>query len=301
MRYIVFILIVIIVVLLLYFFILNRQLKRMYGILERRVKEQTSQIVSVDMTNRHVNKLVNCINECLKAEECLRLKSVREEKMFKELMSNISHDLRTPLTAIKGYQQMLQKESLTNEQQSKLKTAMKHTEVLGQLIEHFFEYTFIMNYVPNCNPERINLTNQIADYLVSSIVIFEDNNMEVNYDDSYPVYVLADRELLGRVIQNLIRNCAQYACGIIYICIIKDEANENSDMAGVSFLNDVPDGHNINALQLFDRFYTSDYTGKQSTGLGLTIVKQLTEQMNGKVSAELKDGALDIKVFFPKA
>ncbi len=301
MRYLVFILIIMIALLLLYIYILNRQLKRMYEILERRVKEQTSQMISVDMTNRNVNKLANCINECLKAEECLRLKSVREEKMFKELISNISHDLRTPLTAIKGYQQMLQKKSLTKEQESKLITAMKHTDALGQLIEHFFEYTFLMNYTPDCNPERINLTNQIADYLTSSIVLFEDNNMEVSYDDSYPIYVLADRELLGRIIQNLIRNCVQYASGKIYISIIKDETNKDSDMAGVSFLNDVLDDHNMNVLQLFDRFYTADNPRKQSTGLGLTIVKQLTEQMNGKVSAERKDGALDIRVFFPKA
>jgi Signal transduction histidine kinase len=273
----------------------------MYEILDRRIKEQTSQIVSVDMTNHHVNKLAKCINECLKAEEYLRLNSVREEKKFKELISNISHDLRTPLTAIKGYQQMLEKEPLTKEQQSKLRIAMKHTDVLGQLIEQFFEYTYISNYASNCNPERVNLTNQMAEYLTNSIVILEENHIEVKYEDSIPVYILVDRELLGRIIQNLIRNCVQYGCGTIHVCMIEDVSNKNGPMAGVSIANKVPDNHNIHVLQLFDRFYTADSTRKQSTGLGLNIVKQLTEQMNGTVSAQLEEDILDIRVMFPKS
>jgi signal transduction histidine kinase len=272
----------------------------MYEILHRRVKEETSQIVSVDMANRHINKLANCINECLKAEETLRLNSVKEEKQFRELISNISHDLRTPLTAVKGYQQLLQKEPLTEEQQSKLMIARKHTDILGQLIEHFFEYTYMVNHEPNCNIEKINLTNQVAEYLTGSITMFEDSNMEVIYNDTVTVHVLADKEMLGRIIQNLIRNCVQHACGSIHVGMITDVANENSSMAGVSFKNQVSEYHKINADRLFDRFYTADAARKQSTGLGLAIVKRLSEQMNGEVSAELKDGTLDIKVMFPK-
>ncbi len=103
MEYLIIPLLLVIAGLLFYIFTMNRQLNRMSEILDRRVKEQTSQIVSVDMINHHINKLTNCINECLKAEETLRLNSIKEEKMFRELISNISHDIRSPLTSIQGF------------------------------------------------------------------------------------------------------------------------------------------------------------------------------------------------------
>lgn len=300
MVYIVALLIVIIAVLLVYVYTMNRQLERMCGILNRRLKEATRQVVSVALINRHINKLANCINECLKTEENLRLNSVKEEKKFKELMVNISHDLRTPLTAIKGYQQMLEKEALTEGQQNKLTIAMKHTEKLGQLIEHFFEYAYMVNHVSRCNLEKMNLTNQVAEHLVGSIPMFEERGMEVDYDDSIQAYVMADKEMIERIIQNLIKNCMQHAAGPVQVRIITYEKEVAGSMAGISFSNKVPENHNIDVDRLFDRFYTTDNARKQSTGLGLAIVKLLTEQMNGQVSAKIKNGMLDIRVLFPK-
>lgn len=291
---------IMIAALLIYIFILNTQLKRMYTILNRRVKEQSSQIISVDMVNKHINKLAKSINECLKAEETLRLNSIKEEKKFKELMTNISHDLRTPLTAIKGYQQILQKEPLTDEQQTKLAIAIKHTDILGKLIEHFFEYTYLVNHSQICNMERINLTNQVSEDLIGLIAMFEEHEQELIYNDSIQAHVIVDKEFLDRIIQNLIRNCLQHATGAIHVSIITCETKEKGYMAGISFSNEIQENHMIDVERLFDRFYTADHARKHSTGLGLAIVKLLTEEMNGQVSAELKDNILDIRVLFPK-
>lgn len=301
MIYVVILCLVIIMILFIYIYMINRQLKRMYSILNRRLKEDTSQIVSVDLINCHISNLAISINECLKAEENLRLNSFKEEKKFKEMMANISHDLRTPLTAIKGYHQMLEKELLTKEQQNKLRVSMKHTEILGDLIEHFFEYAYMVNNTPKCNLEKINLTNQVAECLADSITMFEERGMEVIYDDSIQAHVIADKELMSRIIQNLIRNCVQHATGFVHVCIVTYKANEGFTMAGISFSNEISENHGIDADRLFDRFYTTDNARKQSTGLGLTIVKLLTEQMNGRVSAKIKDGMLDIRVLFPES
>lgn len=270
----------------------------MYHILNRRLMEQTSQIVSVDFINRHINKLAYSINECLKAEENLRLSSVKEEKQFKEMMANISHDLRTPLTAIKGSQQMLLKEQLTKEQQSRLHVAMKHTDMLENRIEQFFEYTYLVNHTPKYNGETFNLTNLVAEYLVDSITMFEDRNMEIVYDDSIQIQVIADKEWVGRILQNLIRNCIQHAKECIYVRIITNEIQGEVSMAGISFSNKIPENHNIDANRLFERFYTPDDARKHSTGLGLAIVKLLAEQMDGLVSASIKDDKLEIRVLF---
>lgn len=97
------------------------------------------------MINKGLNDLTANINKCLKSEDTLRLKGFRADKKFKELIANILHDLRTPLTAIKGYQQLMEKGELTEEQRKKLEIVQKHTEELGQLIEHFFEYSYLLN------------------------------------------------------------------------------------------------------------------------------------------------------------
>lgn len=301
MIYLVIILLIVTVVLAVDIYIINKQLKRMNSILERRLNEETCQVVSIDLINPHITKLASSINECLKTEETLRLNSVKEEKKYKEIMANISHDLRTPLTAIKGYQQMLEKEPLTEEQHSKLNIAMKHTENLGKLIEQFFEYAYMVNYAPKCNLQKINLTNLVAECLADAITIFEEHGMKVEYDDSIQAHVIADKELLGRIIQNLIRNCVQHGVGLVLVKIIINKRNEESAMVGISFSNKIIKAHNIDVDKLFDRFYTSDNARKKSTGLGLTIVKILTEQMNGKVSAEISNGMLNIKTLFPLA
>ncbi len=294
-----FLLIVIIIGLLIYIYSLNRQLVRIHEILDRRVKEETSQIVSVDLINRNMNKLVCSINDCLKAEENLRLNSIQKEKQFKELIANISHDLRTPLTAIKGYQQMLQRELLTESQKSKLDIAVKHTDKLGELIEHFFEYAYMVNHIPNCNLERVNLTNQVAEYLISLIPMLEERGREVIYDDSRQIHSTVDKEMLGRILQNLIKNCVQHGEGYIYVSIITSEKTEKEPMAGISVANRITPNPNLKVEQLFDRFYTADHAREQTTGLGLAIVKGLVEQMNGRVSAQIKEGMLVIRVLFP--
>lgn len=283
-----------------YILMINRQINRITEILEKRLHEQTSQIVSVDLINRHINKLTNNINECLKAEENLRLLSVKEEKKFKELMANISHDLRTPLTAIKGYQQMLEIDDMTDDQKEKLTIAIKNTKILEQLIEHFFEYTYMVNSAPKSHLERINLTNQITECLIASITMYEESQMEVEYDDSAMVYVMADREMLDRIIQNLIRNSLQHAKDKIQVRIVEQKHGERN-MTGFSFSNEIADENNVDASRIFDRFYTTDYARKSSTGLGLSIVKLLTEQMDGIVNANISNHKLNITVLFPSA
>lgn len=300
MIYFIVLLIIIIIGLLVYILMINRQINRITEILGKRLHEQTSQIVSVDLINRHINKLANNINECLKAEEKLRLLSVKEEKKFKELMANISHDLRTPLTAIKGYQQMLEIEDMTDEQKEKLSIAIKNTKILEQLIEHFFEHTYMVNSAPKSHFEKINLANQITECLIASITMFEESQMEVQFDDSAMAYVMADREMLDRILHNLIRNSLQHAKDKIQVRIVERKEGERN-MIGFSFSNEIADENNVDASRIFDRFYTTDYARKNSTGLGLSIVKLLAEQMDGVANAHISNKTLNITVLLPRA
>ncbi len=276
-----------------YIAILQKQLRNINRQLEKRLSSNTKQPVSLELINNELNQLTANINKCFKAEETLRLESVQKEKKFKELIANISHDLRTPLTAVKGYQQLMGNSNLSDEQRKKLEIAQKYTEELGQLIDHFFEYSYLVSTDLKVNKERINLTSLLIECLAASVASFEEQGLTLQFKEAPPIFVLTDQELTVRIVQNLIRNCVAHSAGDVMVLITASET------AVISFKNPVENANEINVKRLFERFYTGDSARGKTTGLGLHIVKLLAEQVGGTVSAHLKDNELDIQVEFP--
>lgn len=283
---------ILVFILIAYIAFIQKQLRSINIQLDKRLRENTRQPLTIDLFSKTINKLAININLCLKLEEKQRLEGIREQKQFKELISNISHDLRTPLTAIKGYQQLLEKETLSNTQLEKLHTAQKYTDELGDLIEHFFEYSYLITARVEPSLEKINLTNLTIDCVLSYIGIFEEKNISVNIEETPPIYVLGDKKMLTRVIENLLNNCAKHSLGDIDVKI------ESKSKARITFINPVNPNININVDKLFHRFYTGDSTRNKSTGLGLSIVEFLVEQMNGDVGAYLDTKSNKIAIFF---
>ena len=220
------------------------------------------------------------------------ISQVRYKKQFKELISNISHDLRTPLTSIKGYQQLLEKTPLDKHQVQLLKTSQKSTDELGLLIENFFEYSYLVTAKTEPNLEKININNLIVECVLSYIAIFEEKNLNVNIKETPPVFVLGDKNMLIRIIENLLNNCEKHSLGDIDI---KIEFLQN---AKITFTNPINQDTNINVDKLFHRFYTSDSTRNKSTGLGLSIVEFLVKQMDGNVGAYLNKTDHTLSIFF---
>ena len=287
------ILIFLIILLGAYIIFIQLQLRNINQQLTKRLMEHTRQPISLELINKELNILAGNINKCLKVEELLRRDSIREEKRFKELISNISHDLRTPLTAIKGYQQLMEKGKLTDNQRCKLQIAQKHASELERLIEHFFEYSFIVTVEAKLNIERINLTNLVTECIAESVTDLEENNLSVQIEETIPVFALVDKEMTTRIIQNLIRNCMAHSDGDIMVRIMAEK------YATISFKNPVKKQSEIDVNTLFDRFYTGDKARSNSTGLGLSIVRLLTCQMGGSAGAFLKEDVLEICVELP--
>ena len=258
--------------------------------LNKRLKENTRQPINLNLFNNNLNELASNMNRCFKAEENLRLKAIDEEKRFKEMIANLSHDLRTPLTAIKGYQQLIKKAGLEDEQREKLEIAMKHTKDLGALIEHFFEYSYYLNVEPKVNLEELNLTNIVTECLVASINAFEEKGIEVEFQETHPIFITADKELVKRIVQNLISNCIKHSQGEVKVKLIA------GNKTTISFQNPIKESANIDPSKLFDRFYTGDKARSNSTGLGLSIVKLLAEKMGGSTEAYENGDMLDIRV-----
>lgn len=281
-----------VLILFLYIIFILKQLKSINKQLDKRLIENTRQPLNIELFNKTITNLSKNINRCLKLEEKRRLENINDQKQFKELISNISHDLRTPLTSIKGYQQLLEKTPLDKHQVQLLKTSQKSTDELGLLIENFFEYSYLVTAKTEPNLEKININNLIVECVLSYIAIFEEKNLNVNIKETPPVFVLGDKNMLIRIIENLLNNCAKHSLGDIDI---KIEFLQN---AKITFTNPINQDTNINVDKLFHRFYTSDSTRNKSTGLGLSIVEFLVKQMDGNVGAYLNKTDHTLSIFF---
>ncbi|MDO5293021.1 MAG: HAMP domain-containing sensor histidine kinase [bacterium] len=280
---------VIILCLLAYLLLMRRELRRMKERLQKRQLEGSHQFININLINKDLEQLASEINKCLQAEETLCLKAVREEQEFKDLIANISHDLRTPLTAVKGYLQLLNRTPLTNNQQEKLEIASKHVDELGVLIEHFFEYSYYLTAPLKVEMKEFNLTNLVLDCLASSVPMFEEKKLSLTLLKEDQAIVAADKELTIRIIQNLIRNCLMHAEAEIKVAILSMDTSSQ-----VHFINQVSPENAPDCNRIFERFYSSNKARSSSTGLGLAIVKVLTEKMGGSVGAILEENMLDI-------
>lgn len=287
-------LLVVILLLITYLLYLGSQINSISNQLEKRLRDNTRQPISMELINSQLGRLTIKLNECLKAEEKVMLDNFHKEKEFKELIANLSHDLRTPLTAVRGYQQLLEKTELTEEQERMLKCARDNSDELGTLIEHFFEYSYLVNADPDIHIKKVNLASLLTDCLVAAVPALEQSGLELDFNEEAVVFVSADQEMVTRVIQNLIRNCIQYSSGNI-----KPTLHASNELGILTFENSVLDSTDIVVERMFDRFYTSDKARGKNKGLGLAIVKLLVEQMNGEVRATLKKNNLSIEISLP--
>ncbi|MDO5517839.1 MAG: HAMP domain-containing sensor histidine kinase [Clostridium sp.] len=289
------ILLIIISALILYILYLQKQIKGINNQIENRIKENSIQPIRVQLINKNLNSLAANFNRILSIEEKLRVKTIKHEEKIKNMIANISHDLRTPLTAVKGYVQLLMKSANNKKETDMLNVSLNHINELEKLINSFFELSYMEISKPENNMKKINLTNLVADMAADYVYQFEEHNMEVIYKAEKPMFIYADEENTKRIVNNLIKNCIGHSNGNVEIDI---EENENISL---SFKNPVEENTDINAESLFDRFYIADKSrNKGSTGLGLSIVKLLAEQMGGKAEASFNNNILKIIVQFEK-
>lgn len=263
--------------------------------LEKRLSDGSRNSIHTALLAPSAIRLAADINRCLEEDERKQQTLEREEKQFRDTIANISHDLRTPLTSIKGYVQLLEGTLTRPQQLERIRVIRKHTDELGDLIEHFFEYSCLLSDDSELTPEVFCLTDETAECLAAAVPQLEEKGLTVHLGEFGQVSVCADRERTVRIIQNLVRNCLQHAAGDISVNV-----TQRGGFAVLSVANPVRDPDRIDARRLFDRFYTGDKSRRKSTGLGLSIVKILAEQLGGDVSAELSGDTLTFTVRLPQ-
>ena len=251
----------------------------------------TNTPITLSSRDKDMCALGNDINLSLSR---LRTEQHRYEYGNSELqraITNISHDLRTPLTAIYGYLELLEKEPLTPAAMQYIRILHERTEALTSLTEELFQYSVVVS-----GEQELSLTlTSVNSVLEESIAAFYTTLQEKGITPTIflpetPVLRILDHTALSRVFANLLSNAIKYSAGDLEISL--------SESGELLFANSSKDLNSIQIEKLFDRFYTVE-TVKNSTGLGLSIARALIEEMHGTISASYEKGRLMIYINLP--
>lgn len=254
--------------------------------------------IRMAVPNAAAEELLAEVNRLLALRMEDRAEGRAREKELRRQISNVSHDLRTPLTSILGYLQLLEDDTLSPEdRKTYLGVVGSRAQALQRLITSFYDLSRLEGGEFPLEKERVDLRGVLAELLASFYQDFTDAgfDMRVDLDEHVPA-VCADPGGALRVMTNLLRNALDHGQSPMTIRLYAEGERVVSH-----FTNAAPDLGPEDAQHVFDRFFTSDKmrTGR-NTGLGLAIVKTLAEQMGVEVRTELADGNFTIALFWRK-
>ena len=286
------ILISVIVVQILYILSLRKNISEIAERFSEKLSVDTNTCISVSIRDRYVRKLASRINKELIELRKERLRLRQGDQELKNAVTNIAHDLRTPLTAISGYLELMEDLPADEKVKAYLEIVRERTDALKNLTEELFRYSVITSASEELCPVCLSLNRELEIALAGAYAMLTEQGIspEIDMPDE-PVMRKMDQGALQRVFANILSNAAKYSDGDLKITLERDGC--------ITFQNRAPHLSEVEAGKLFDRFYTVE-NAKGSTGLGLSIARLLTEKMGGSIKASWSDGYLVITLDFRK-
>ena len=269
---------------------LRASLKEAARELDEKLKTDTNTLLSISSGDRTMRALAAQINVQLQALRRARLKLQNGDAELKTAVTNISHDLRTPLTAICGYLDLLEQEPLSDEARRYLAVIRERTDAMRGLTEEMFRYSVIAATAEELRMEPVSLNDVLEQSLAGFYGALTARGIapEIQMPDHAVVRRL-DAAALRRIFDNILINAVKYSDGDLDVALHPD--------GSVVFSNRAQALSRVQAERLFDRFFTLE-TARNATGLGLSIARLLVEQMGGAISAEYAGGRLRIRAVF---
>lgn len=254
------------------------------------LENETNTLLSVTRGDRQMCRLANSLNVQLKLLRRERHKYQSGDLELKQAVTNISHDLRTPLTVICGYLELLEKENMPPDAAGYIEIIKNRAQSLSNLTEELFAYSRISSPDIKVNAEEVSVKSMLEESISSYYPALKSRGVEpVIKMPNSPVMRSLDRALAQRIFENILSNAVKYSDGDLEI--------ELSSGGSVTFKNSAKSIGKTEIGRLFDRFYTIE-NARNSTGLGLSIAKLLTERLGGTISADYDGGYLTITVNF---
>ena len=277
-----------------YVIYLRRQISGICRQMDFIEEHDSNKLVSVDIRDKAVLRLVSRVNALLQEKKRVTVQAKNNERNFKDTISGISHDIRTPLTSLYGYFQMLQD---TDDGETKA----KYTQIIGNRIlelqdmtEQLFTFVKLENPSYTLETESVNLTQTLCDVMFSFYGDFEQNGTEPKVDIPAEIcHINANEAAVRRVLQNLVKNALTHGCLELSVGM-----KSRDEWAEISVSNQVAEGEMIDVSRVFEKFYKADTSRHKSgsTGLGLFIARTLTQRMGGKIYAEVHGNVFTVTV-----
>lgn len=252
------------------------------------LQSDTNTLITITTKDKDIKKLANEINRELKKLRKQQLQYQNGNQELKRIITNISHDMRTPLTAIRGYIELLRENK--EEQEKYLKIIDRKTNELTVLTEQLFDFSKTMDVETKIEKEECCLNELLEEALANDYTIFKENNIEPKVEIcAEKVYRNLDKHTIIRIFENILSNAGKYSNGDFKVVLYKE--------GKITFSNKATSLDATTVQKIFDRYFTVE-NAKKSTGLGLSIAKQLVELNGGNISAKFINQYLIIQIEF---
>ena len=270
--------------------VLKRSFREIAFGMEEKMREESNTPLRAPSADKDVAKLVLYLNAQVDGAIAAKRQYEDADSELKRAVTNVSHDLRTPLTSAAGYLNLLQGSGLNEKQAAYARIVAGRIEAMKKLTEELFAYSVVVADEEAFELRPLCLNDCLEDSLVQFFVAFAERGIEPKIDIcAERVERKSNRDALARIFGNIVGNAVRYSGGDFVVTLTPD--------GKIVFENAAPQLDEVSTMKLFDRFFTVE-NARGSTGLGLSIAKVLTERLGGSISASWREGRLYIELRF---
>lgn len=247
---------------------------------------------SVGKTEELINVMNDVIEDYRKKHRRLR----KANQSYRESITSISHDIRTPLTSVKGYVQMQKNADIPQEKKTEYSQIVERRLIeLGDILNQLFEYARLEAGEFQLSPQKLNVGNVFVEIISMFYEDFTAKGLEPRIEiPREAMFIHVDKHAICRILENLIKNALVHGQGNYHFSLTSREG-----YAVITIANETQQIEEKDLQQIFERFYTTDQSrNRRTTGLGLAIAKEFTEQMGGSIEAFLQQGFFIVEVRF---
>ena len=250
---------------------------------EKLINSDYAQPLKISCFDKDIVSLAVKINDHIEIQRSLCIEYQNNKKQLDHVISGISHDFRTPLTAALGYLQMLEKSNeLSEKNMGYLSIVIQKNKYLKELSDDFFELTKLENNNEELEMESVNLSNLVTEFVLEQHEWIEKRQISTEFEIEDGIMIETNVHYMMRMLSNLMSNARKYAVSSFGVTLKKYEKS-----IVLRVFNKLQDRNSVEMDKVFEPFYRIDSRTNKGAGLGLYVVKILAERLGISVNADL--------------
>lgn len=256
---------------------------------------KTQMRINTSFRIKAFNDLSQNINNFLDSFHKKEEAYILNEKNLQSTITGLSHDIRTPLTSLDGYLQLLAKSEDPEDKKKYLSVMENRIKSLNKILDQLFTFVKLQEEEYKLDLERVNIKKIALETLLNYYedFIFRDIEPQINFSDN-DIFMNGNKDALERIFQNIYKNILEHGANPLTISL----GEKDGKVIFVSE-NKIKNGEKISEENIFKEFYKADSSrNRSSTGLGLSISKGLVEKLGGEIKAKVLDEIFTIIITF---